>query len=246
MATICTLLALAIRKLGQVEDGYFFVDGGDGSTESEPIHPPRTRWALAITIIGFAVAVVVVIATQLSTDELTGNPPEASPLATTTTTQATATTTITRSTTTTTGVGRVIGDAPAFTASDVRDFCTGASAFTNESESSTASGGSRVLDGDQWIESLSQDDWYLNHGDFLDAFLQEVSEAGMELEPHRRNLLPSVGTYLVLADEALHDALQALDKGEPDPSWAYHVLRIESSCARANATMMAMDAMSAQ
>jgi hypothetical protein len=230
-----------------VEDGNIFVDDGDGSDKPVPSDPPRTWWLLAVTIVGLVVAVVVVISTQRPTNELADNPPEASPVATTTTiTQAITTTPTTMPTTTTIAVRRVIGDTTAFMVSDVRDFCVGASAFTNEGERPIAFGGSRILDADEWIESLGQDDWFLKHSDFLEVFLQEVSEAGMARDPHRRNLLPSVATYLVLADEALHDALQALDEGEPDPSWAYHISRIESSCAGANATMMAMLAMSAQ
>jgi len=233
-------------SLWQVEAGSIFVDGGDGSNKREPSDPPRTWRQPVVILLGFVVAVVVVIYTLYPTDELAENPPEASPVATTTTTkQAIGTTTITASTTTTIPLWRAIRDATAFKASDVWGFCVRASPVTHDFGGIIAYGGGRILDADEWIESLSQDDWLLKHDDLMEAFLQEVTEAGMALDSDHRTVLESVATYLQLADNALHDALQAIDDGEPDPSWAYHIARIESLCARAKEVLRTMQAMTA-
>ncbi len=222
-----------------MEDDKIHVVERDGSGENSELSDLLDRWRIpAAAVLGLLVVVVFLVSAQRGTDAPPSNSPEALPVVSTT--QPTSTTTsipatTTPPTTTTIALGQVIRDAAAFMVSDVRDFCVRASPF----------GTNRIPDADEWIESLSHDDWLLKLGDSLEGFERKVSEAGAALDWYRRNLLNSVPRDLRLADEALRDALYAMDDGDPD-EWAYHVARVESSCARASATIVAMLAMSAE
>lgn len=208
------------------------VDDGTGG-ESGPWDPARSWWVAAATAIGVVAAVVLLISTLRSNDQPPSDAPEVTPAAPTSTTQAIATTTNPQTITTTTSLGRVIRDIAAFMGPDIRSFCIRASPFVTD----------RILEVEEWVESLDEDDWILRHGDVVDAFESNVSEAGEAVDVYRRTLLESVSQNLRAADSALHDAVNAAHDGDHD-EWLHQVARIEIFCAKANATVSAMVAMS--
>jgi hypothetical protein len=116
---------------------------------------------------------------------------------------------------------------------DIRTFCERASPV----------GADRIMAFDAWLESLNDDDWFLQHGDALEAIGTETGKVMDGLEVYRRVLLNAVQEDLRNADSALHDAVQAIEAGQAD-EWTYPVLRIERHCARAVATVSALKALS--
>jgi hypothetical protein len=205
------------------------IDDGSGD-EPEPWNPARS-WRVAVAaVIGSVVAVVLLVPALRSPEEPPNYPLEAAPAAATTT--APLTTTAEQPTTTTIALELVMIDMSTLLGAEVREFCGRASPFRRD----------RIIDVDEWHESLDDDDWLLNHDSSELEF--KVWDAAEALDLERGYLLGLVANYIGEAHDALSDALNAVSDDSEPQEWMYHVARIEISCARANATIVAMLGMS--
>lgn len=208
-----------------MEDDNVHVDDSDGPAGREPSDPPRTWWLPAATVVGLIFAVIVLVATQRPTDELSDNTPEASPALTTTT--APSTTTAAAATTTTTVWWGATEAAAEFQAV-VQDVC--------ERASLVGADGMQPVD-EGWVESLFIDGEWMYYS--VERVVFEMAQARNAQNEELVGLLEGVADHLEDAEAATDFVLRHTAPVGSD-EWTYQVLLGERHCAAAAATITTM------
>jgi hypothetical protein len=201
------------------------------SADQRQLRDTTNRWRI------FAVASIVVLFTVLrlaptlrSGEEPQRNPTEALPAATTTTS---AQTSGEQPTTTTTEVGHVMRDLANAIAPDIRAFCERASPV----------GLAGHKDVDVWTDSVNNTEFRAIEVQVLVGLASEVDAVRNTLNVQQISFLNSIQNNLIAAEDALQDALQAIE-AEQAADWLYHVVRIERFCGRVTASVTAMAVLS--